>query len=91
MSDWKEFREELSITPEEENVIELEKDLLRTMVARREAQGLSQADLAPKCNVKQPVIARMEKAVHSPQIDSLLKVLVPLGYKLQIVPMEKKA
>ncbi len=91
MSDWKEFREELSITPEEENVIELEKDLLRTMAAIREEQGLSQADLAAKCNVKQPVIARMEKAVHSPQIDSLLKVLVPLGYKLQIVPMEKKA
>ena len=91
MSDWKEFREELSITPEEKNVIELEKDLLRTMVAIREEQGLSQADLAAKCNVKQPVIARMEKAVHSPQIDSLLKVLVPLGYKLQIVPMEKKA
>ncbi len=91
MSDWKEFREELSITPEEENVIELEKNLLRTMVAIREEQGLSQADLAAKCNVKQPVIARMEKAVHSPQIDSLLKVLVPLGYKLQIVPMEKKA
>ena len=91
MSDWKEFREVLSITPEEENVIELEKDLLRTMVAIREEQGLSQADLAAKCNVKQPVIARMEKAVHSPQIDSLLKVLVPLGYKLQIVPMEKKA
>ena len=91
MSDWKEFREELSITPEEENVIELEKYLLRTMVAIREEQGLSQADLAAKCNVKQPVIARMEKAVHSPQIDSLLKVLVPLGYKLQIVPMEKKA
>ena len=91
MSDWKEFREELSITPEEENVIELEKDLLRTMAAIREEQGLSQADLAAKCNVKQPVIARMEKAVHSPQIDSLLNVLVPLGYKLQIVPMEKKA
>ena len=91
MSDWKEFREELSITPEEENIIELEKDLLRTMVTIREEQGLSQADLAAKCNVKQPVIARMEIAVHSPQIDSLLKVLVPLGYKLQIVPMEKKA
>ena len=90
MSNWNNVRKELNITPEEENVIELEKDLLRTMVTLREEQGLSQADLAIKCNVKQPVIARMEKAVHSPQIDSLLKILVPLGYKLQIVPMEKK-
>ena len=59
------------------------------MVTIREKQGLSQSELAGKCNVKQPVIARMEKAVHSPQIDSLLKVLVPLGYKLAIVPIKK--
>ncbi|MEE3497341.1 MAG: helix-turn-helix transcriptional regulator [Butyrivibrio sp.] len=89
MSNWKEFRQELNITPEEEKIIELEKDLLRTMVTIREEQGLSQSELADKCNVKQPVIARMEKAVHSPQIDSLLKVLVPLGYKLAIVPIKK--
>lgn len=89
MSNWKEFRQELNITPEEEKIIELEKDLLRTMVTIREEQGLSQSELADKCNVKQPVIARMEKAVHSPQVDSLLKVLVPLGYKLAIVPIKK--
>ncbi len=91
MRNWKKIREELNISPEEETIIEFEKDLLRTMVSIREEQGLSQAELAVKCNVKQPVIARMEKGVHSPQIDSLLKVLIPLGYKLQIVPMEKKA
>ena len=89
MSNWKEFRQELNITTEEEKIIELEKDLLRTMVTIREEQGLSQSELADKCNVKQPVIARMEKAVHSPQVDSLLKVLVPLGYKLAIVPIKK--
>ena len=88
MANWKEFREELELTPEEECVIELEKDLIRTMVQIREAQGLSQAELARKCNVEQPVIARMEKDVHSPQVDSLLKILVPLGYRLQIVPID---
>jgi len=90
MKEWKEVRNSLDILTEEENVIELEKELIRTMVSIREERGLSQAELAEKCNMKQPVIARMEKAVHSPQIDSLLKVLAPLGYKLQIVPMEKK-
>ncbi|MBQ9334102.1 MAG: helix-turn-helix domain-containing protein [Lachnospiraceae bacterium] len=89
MSEWKEFRKELGITPEDEGVIELEKELIKTLVRIREEKGLSQAELAMKCNVKQPMIARMEKSVHSPQIDSLLKILVPLGYKLKIVPMEK--
>lgn len=89
MSTWKEFRKELNITDEEEKVIEMEKELIRSMVAIREEQGLSQAELAKKCNVKQPTIARMEKDAHSPQIDSLLRILAPLGYTLQIVPMKK--
>lgn len=89
MSDWDDLREKLNLSEEDEIMIELEKELIRTMVKIREEQGLSQAELAQKCDIKQPVIARMEKAVHSPQINSLLKVLVPLGYKLQIVPIDK--
>ncbi len=89
MSTWKEFRKELNISEEEEKVIEMEKELIRSMVAIREEQGMSQAELARKCNVKQPTIARMEKDAHSPQIDSLLRILAPLGYTLQIVPMKK--
>ena len=46
MSKWKDLRKELDITPEEENVIELEKELIRAMVTIREEQGLSQAELA---------------------------------------------
>ena len=75
---WKDVRSELNISPEDE-----------TMVKIREEQGLSQAQLAEMCNVKQPVIARMEKAVHSPQIDSLLKILTPLGYTLKIEPLKR--
>lgn len=71
-------------------IVELEKDLIRTMVQIREEKGLTQSQLAEICNVKQPVIARMESSVHSPQIDSLLKILAPLGYTLQIVPIGKK-
>ena len=40
--------------------------------------------------VKQPIIARMEKGYTSPQLDTLLKVLAPLGKTLAIVPLDKK-
>ena len=90
MTTWKELKNDLSIDKENQNAIALEKDLIRTLVAIREEKGLTQSQLAEMCNVKQPVIARMESAVHSPQIDSLLKILTPLGYTLQIVPMGKK-
>lgn len=84
------LKNDLSIDKENQNAIALEKDLIRTMVAIREEKGLTQSQLAEMCNVKQPVIARIESSVHSPQIDSLLKILTPLGYTLQIVPMAKK-
>ncbi|MBO4910143.1 MAG: XRE family transcriptional regulator [Lachnospiraceae bacterium] len=86
MSSWKELRQDLNLSEDDEKIIEMEKEIIRTMVAIREEKGLSQSSLAELCNVKQPVIARMEKNVHSPQIDSLLRVLLPMGYTLQIVP-----
>lgn len=87
MPAWRELRKELNITSDDERVIALEKELIRSLVAIREDQGLSQAQLAKQCNVKQPVIARIEKAAHSPQLNSLLKILAPMGYTLQIVPI----
>ena len=61
------------------------------MVEAREAQGVSQRDLSKLSGVKQPAIARMESMKSTPQIDTLLKVLVPLGYTLEIVPLDKRA
>ena len=84
---WETVRGELKIDDKDEAIVQIEKDLIRTMIKIREEQGLTQAQLAEKCNVTQPVIARMEKAVHSPQIDSLLKILTALGYTLKIEPL----
>ncbi len=67
-----------------------ERNLIGRMVEIRIGQGLSQARLAAMSGVKQPVIARMEKSVHSPQISSLLRVLEPMGYTLKIVPVEDR-
>lgn len=88
MTTWKTLREELNLTEEDEKVIALEKKLIETMVQIREEKGLTQSQLAKLCDVKQPLIARMESSTHSPQIDSLLRILVPLGYTLQIVPIQ---
>jgi hypothetical protein len=37
--------------------------------------------------VKQPAIARLESLKTTPQIDTLFKVLLPLGYTIEIVPL----
>ena len=60
MTTWKGLKNDLSISQEDQNAIALEKDLIRAMVAIREEKGLTQSQLAEMCNVKQPVIARIE-------------------------------
>ncbi|MBD5555315.1 MAG: hypothetical protein HDQ95_08270 [Roseburia sp.] len=50
MTTWKKLKTDLSISPEDMNAIELEKDLIRTMVAIREEKGLTQSQLAEMCN-----------------------------------------
>ncbi len=86
---WKQLRNELELTSEEEQIVNTEKELIKTFVKIREEKGVTQSQLADMCHLTQPVIARMESATHSPRVESLLKVLLPLGYTLQIVPMEK--
>ena len=88
MVTWKNLRNELTITEEDEQMIALEKELIMTLVRIREEKGLTQAQMAELCGVSQPTIARLERATHSPQLDSLFKILVPLGYTLQIVALK---
>lgn len=90
MTTWSELRSELNVSSEDEAVIEMEKNLIKTLVQLREEQGLTQAQLAEKCNLNQPSIGRLELAAHSPRVDTLLRVLAQMGYTLQIVPMNKK-
>jgi len=85
-SSWNDFEKSLNLSHDEENEIQLMTDIIDKLIEARESKGLTQQALADLCGVKQPVIARMEKAVHSPQIDTLFKVLRPLGYKLAVVP-----
>ena len=85
---WQDLRKSLDITPEEEEIISLEKSLIMAVVEAREKSGMTQKQLSEMCGLKQPVIARLESAVHSPQINSVIKILKPLGYKLAVVKKE---
>jgi len=88
-TNWKEFRATLNITAEEEEMINLEKSLIKAVIDAREQSGLTQTQLSELCGVKQPVIARLESAVHSPQINSMIKILKPLGYTLSVVKQQE--
>ena len=81
------LNDEERITKEDYEAIMFERDLILKLVEAREKKGLSQRELAELSGIKQPAIARYESLKSIPQIDTLIKVLVPLGYKLDIVPI----
>jgi len=63
-------------------------DIIKATIEARKNNKLTQRDLAKKTGIKQPVIARIEKYVNSPQISTLIKLLYPMGYTLRIVPLD---
>lgn len=89
-SSWEEVRNEL-FTPEEIAESDLRVAIIGELIKARQEKGISQKKLEEMSGVKQPVIARMETGVTSPQIETVLKLLVPLGKTLAVVPLENKA
>lgn len=83
---WSEVRTEL-FTPQEIAESDLRVALIGELIKARQEKGISQKKLEELSGVKQPVIARMERGITSPQIDTLMKVLAPLGKTLAIVPL----
>lgn len=78
------------IDPAEKAKIEFEVALIGKVIEAREKRGLSQKELADLAGLKQPAIARLESMKVSPQIDTLFRILQPLGYKLEIVPLDNQ-
>jgi len=78
------------VSAAEREKINFEIELIGKIVEAREEKGLSQRELSEISGVKQPAIARMESMRSTPQIDTLFKVLNPLGYTLSIVPIAQE-
>lgn len=89
-SRWEDFEREI-FTQEEIAESNLRVALIGELIRARQEQGITQKKLEEMSGVKQPVIARMEKGYSSPQVETLLKVLAPLGKTLAIVPIESGA
>ena len=83
---WDELEKEI-FTPEEIAASDLRVALIGEFVKARNEKGITQRKLEELSGVRQPIIARIEKGHISPQIETIMKLLAPLGKKLAIVPM----
>lgn len=86
---WEEVRKEL-FTAEEIVESDLRVALIGELIKARQEKGISQKKLEELSGVKQPVIARVETGRSCPQIDTLIKLLLPLGKTLAIVPLSQE-
>jgi DNA-binding XRE family transcriptional regulator len=85
------YNDDANVSPTERAKIEFEVELIGKLIAAREAMGMTQEQLAEAAGVKQSAVARLESLKATPQIDTLFKMLTPMGYKLTIVPSEDGA
>lgn len=86
---WEEVRAEL-FTPEEIAESNLRVAIMGELIKARQEKGITQKELEELSGVKQPIISRMETGTTSPQIETVLKVLAPLGKTLVVAPLDSK-
>lgn len=80
---WEDAEKEL-FTPEEIAASNLRVALIGELIKARQEKGITQRKLEELSGVKQPIIARMENGKSTPNLNTVLKVLAPLGKTLYI-------
>jgi len=73
----------------EEFLLEKEYHIISELVRIRGVQSMSQKRLSEMVEMSQPSLARLESKRISPGIDTMLKLLAPLGYTLEVVPINE--
>lgn len=73
-------------TPEEISESDLRVELMSEIINARNEKGITQTELERLSGIKQPMIARIENGKGNPQLETILKLLAPLGKTLAVVP-----
>ena len=92
MRTWNDYKEHVkSVDPQAKKDIEEIENLsaiITAVAAKRNALGISQWELASMCGIPQSSVARIESYKTTPNLDTLLKIMQPLGLKLTVAAIE---
>lgn len=87
-NDYKKYVRNIDAANNEEiENIEKMAEIITTIIEQRTKLGISQRDLALLCNMPQSSIARVESFKTTPSVDTLLRIIRPLGLTLSIIPL----
>lgn len=83
--EWSNVKSTLSsLSDNEKEEIEIITEIIVQMINQRNELGISQRDLETITGVNQAAISRIETMKNIPQLDTLLRLMKPLGLKLTV-------
>ena len=89
MKTWQDYKNHVQNIDEDNRILMEEVDeltsIVSAMIDKRTALGITQRELAQLCGLPQSSIARIESGRTTPKLDTLLKIIHPLGLKLKLV------
>lgn len=92
MRTWNDYKDHVkAIDPEAKKDIEEVESIaaiVGALIEQRNALGISQRELAAMCGIPQSSVARIESFKTVPNLDTLLKIMHPLGLKLSVAVAE---
>ena len=90
---WKDHKKEMLkkgyFSQQEYDEISARVEIMLELVKARNEGKISQQKLEELSGVRQAVISRMETGQSSPSLETVIKVLAPLGKTLAVVPIEQ--
>ena len=95
MKTWKQYKQhvkDISDTDKEDmEYIESTSSIISSVISQRMETGLSQRSLAEICQIPQSTLARIESYKTIPNLETLLKIMRPLGLTLTVSAINSNA
>lgn len=88
MKTWNDYKahakSQSNITKQDIEETEALSSIVSALIQKRTAMGISQRELAAICGVPQSSVARIESFATTPKLDTLIKLMQPLGLRLSV-------
>ncbi len=91
MRTWEDYKKEAKaineMTKQDIEEMEVLAVIINSIIERRNELGYSQRELAEICGVPHSSVARIEACTVKPNVETLIKIMRPLGLSLSVISM----
>ena len=91
MRTWEDYKKEAKdINPKvKQDIEEVEvlAKIVSAVIERRSELGITQRQLAEICGLPHSSVARIEACIVKPKVDTLIKIMIPLGLTLHVATL----